>query len=365
MKTEFKTKDLREGFSALSGVCPARSPKPILSHLRLRAKDGRFSLEATDLEIWARRSWEGDRAKGLDVLLPAASVGGILKEVDDETVVLEEKDKGIEIWTRDTRVKLPKAPVGEFPDWPDTASDASFQMPAGQVTTALRRVSFAAALEKSRYALNGVMVALFGKTVEWVATDGRRLALARAVGVSAEGEGKAIWSLKMAATAERLLSDTSAAASVTFDRRFARIATRDVEVAGRLVEGAYPDYKSVVPKGLPERLTARSVEFEKGVRKASLMTAAGAGSVGLRIADGAVEVSGQSPEDGEIKVTVKARYGGRDLQIRFNPRFLLDAFRAAGEREEIEVELKDATSPALFHLADDAFYVVLPVHVVS
>lgn len=365
MKINIDTKELKGAFSTLLSVAPSRSPKPILSNLRLQHKKGKFTLEATDLEVWARCAWSGKSDEPVDLLLPAASVGGLLKEIDDETLAIEEKEKGIEISTRDTKSRVPKIPAAEFPAWPDLQKEGSFQIPAPKLVEALRRVDFAAAQEKTRYALNGVLASLSGKSVEWVATDGRRLALTRsAAAASVSGEGKAILGLKSVATLERIFAETGQAVDVSFDKRSFRAASDDLEVLGRLVEGAYPDYKAVIPKGLPEKMTVKRADLEKAVRKAALMTTAGSGSVGWRLAEGGVEVSGQSPEEGEIKVSVKAQYAGGGFSIRFNPRFLLDAFRAAAV-EDLEIDLKDPASPAILKLGEGSIYVVLPVHLVS
>lgn len=364
MKLSIETKELKGAFSNLLSVCPVRSPKPILSSLRLQHKKGRFTLEATDLEVWARRAWSGKSDEAADLLLPGGSVGGLLKEIDDETISVEEKEKGIEIATRDTKSRHPKIPAVEFPAWPDLQKEGSFRIPAGKLVEALRRTGFAAAQEKTRYALNGVLVALAGKGVEWVATDGRRLALAKSSASDVTGEGKAILGLKAVATLERMFSETGQEVEFSFDKRFFRAASEDLEVIGRLVEGAYPDYRAVIPKGLNEKVTVRKADLEKAVRKAALMTAAGSGSVGLRLAEGGIEISGQSPEEGEIKVAIKARYAGAGFSIRFNPRFLLDAFRIT-QVEDLEIDLKDSSSPALMKLGEGSLYVVLPVHLVS
>lgn len=345
------------------GLCPSRSPKPVLSNLRLQCSQGRSILEATDLEIWAKRSWSNKVGEPVDLLLPAASMGGLLKEIDDEVIFIEEKEKWIEVATRDTQIRLPCVPAVEFPAWPEMQKEGSFKIPAPRLVEGLKRVGFAAAQEKTRYALNGVLVALTGKGVEWVATDGRRMGLAEEA-AAVSGSGKAILGLKMVSVLERTFAGTGQDVDFSFDRRFCRAATEDVEVLGRLVEGAYPDYRAVIPKSLPEKAVVKKSEIEKAVRKAALVTTVASGSVGLRFFEGGIEVSGQSAEEGEIRTTLPARYNGKGFSIRFNPRFLLDAFQVAAA-EDLEIHLKDPSSPALVHLAEGAVYVVLPVHLVS
>lgn len=364
MKIICSVQELRTAFSALASICPSRSPNPVLSHLKLTCREGAFSLEATDLEVWARRSWPGKGGDGFEILLPSASVGGILKETDEETMELELRESRLELRTKDTHLRLPKANPVDFPAWPESQADGSFEIPAKQWAAALRRVAFAAAQERTRYALNGVLVSLSGKGIEWVATDGRRLSLVEGEAKSASGSAKAILGLKMVSFLERIFADADAPLRVSMDKRFCRVASAGTEVLGRLVEGTYPDYRAVIPKDLPERFSIDAQELERAIRKAMLVTSATSGSIGWKLGDRSLEISGQSTEEGEAKVTLAADYEGKGLQIRFNPRFLLEAIRAAGD-PRIEVALKNPSSAGLLRLSKDSLCVVLPVHLVS
>src|SRR3954447_2275768 len=90
----------REGlltaFTMVSGVVPARSPKPILQNVKLvaDAEEG-STLMATDLEVGIRHRVIGMKVEEPGgVILPTARFGSILRtSADDELMLDAEGDK--------------------------------------------------------------------------------------------------------------------------------------------------------------------------------------------------------------------------------------------------------------------------------
>src|SRR6516164_10494468 len=85
----------REGlltaFGMVSGVVPARSPKPILQNLKLVADpDEGSTLMATDLEVGIRHRVLGMKVEQPGaVILPTARFGSILRTSPDQELFLE------------------------------------------------------------------------------------------------------------------------------------------------------------------------------------------------------------------------------------------------------------------------------------
>src|SRR5205823_13935911 len=91
MKALCNREGLLTAFAMVSGVVPARSPKPILQNVKLVADaDEGSTLMATDLEVGIRH-----RVLGMKVdrpgaaILPTARFGSILRTGTDEELALE------------------------------------------------------------------------------------------------------------------------------------------------------------------------------------------------------------------------------------------------------------------------------------
>src|SRR6516225_6602513 len=81
-------------FAMVSGVVPARSPKPILQNVKLIADNDEGSvLMGPDLEVGIRHSVVGVRVEQPGaVILPTAQVGSILRTSSEEELELAADD---------------------------------------------------------------------------------------------------------------------------------------------------------------------------------------------------------------------------------------------------------------------------------
>ncbi|TVR48757.1 MAG: DNA polymerase III subunit beta, partial [Puniceicoccaceae bacterium] len=63
---------------------------------------------------------------------------------------------------------------------------------------------------------------------------------------------------------------------------------------------------------------------------------------------------------GEAHESMAVKYDGPDLEVAFNPQYLLDPMRAL-TKDEVFFELKDEVSPGVFKTLESFLCVVMPV----
>ena len=178
MKSLCNREGLLVGFGLVSGVVPARSPKPILQNVKLVADpDGGSILMATDLEVGIRYRVLGvkvDRAGA--VILPTSKMQSILRTSTDEELAIEVNDDQLLVRGRHAQFKMPTDDPALYPEVPDFAASAYHVVAAADLKKLIRRTMFATDVESTRYALGGVLVELTDDSITMVGTDGRRLA---------------------------------------------------------------------------------------------------------------------------------------------------------------------------------------------
>ena len=74
-------------------------------------------------------------------------------------------------------------------------------------------------------------------------------------------------------------------------------------------------------------------------------------------------VTGRSPEEGKGEIKLDLNFEGEPVEIRFNPDFITDAL-AAIDSDEITIEMKESSSPAVIKDGAGFLYVVMPIHIV-
>jgi DNA polymerase-3 subunit beta len=85
--------------------------------------------------------------------------------------------------------------------------------------------------------------------------------------------------------------------------------------------------------------------------------------VKIKLGSNQLEISASSPDFGESHESMGVEYSGPDLQVAFNPAFVMDPLRAL-TTNEVFLELKDEVSPGVFKTLDTSFVCVfMPVRI--
>ena len=371
---------LLDAINLTAGVVASRTPKPQLTCVKLVATndgDSMLTLGATDAEIAIRLTTANVQVdEPGEALIPAEKLRQIIAAEDrEQTLTLITKDDELEIRGKDAKFKVFGYPAADFPKLPkesDATGKNAFEVPANDLSALIARTIFATARENSRYAINGVLLKCDGKTIQMVATDGRRLAIAKAsAGSGASGvEAIAIIPSKALNLVGKLTASPDENVRVAITDNQAIFAFGD-EATGSsailsttLVEGAFPPYEDVVPKDQDKKATFDRETLASGVRRAALLT--NEESRGVRLAfsgdkGGELCLTSRAPEMGEAEVKVEMEsYDGESMEVGFNPVFITDALKVI-EDSQVVFELKAGNKPGVLKSGQDFLYVVMPV----
>ena len=372
---------LLDAVNLVSGVVAARSPKPQLTCIKLEATKGdgagQLTLSGTDGEVSLRLSTSNvEVQKEGAFLVPADKIRQIASAESDPTLTLSAKDDSCVITASHSKFTVYGPPVSDFPSIPDFPADDSgadiFALSADTLNTLITRTVFSTARENSRYAINGVLLKRAAKKIEMVATDGRRLALARGASETSGGEGSScIVPTKALTVAGRLIGDPASNVRIAVTANQIVIAfdggddAPDTVLASRLVEGTFPPYEDVIPKDQDKKASFDVDVLSSAVRRAALLTNEESRGVSMAFSgtDGKrLTLSSRAPEMGEAEIKVDmASYDGGDVTIGFNPSFITDALKVIDDRN-VTLELKAPNKPGLIRSGNDFLYVVMPVN---
>jgi DNA polymerase-3 subunit beta len=362
MKLVAKREALYHGFQRVGSVVSSSIQQPIYRNVKVAAKEGVLWLSATDLEV-------GLTLKVTDVeiehegavLLPHARVAPILGATPDETVALREDDGAVSIESADSTFRILGEDPADFPDMPTLSADSAVEIDPEVLKYMVRRTAFAAASEKGRYALNGVLFAIKGDSIETVAADGARLAHVKKK-VSNPNSVKAEF-IVMTRGVEQL------ARLADYGAEPVRVAVTQTQLlaeneAGRLVcqlvEGQFPNYKDVIPPESKVKVQLPTKELLSAVRRASFLTTEQTKVVDFRFSTNMLSITAESPDVGRAEVKMPIEYDGEEAQIAFNPEFIEDML-AIVERDSVKMRFTDRRSPCVLKSGLDYTYVVSPV----
>lgn len=356
---------LLEAISVAGNAVASRTPKPVLQCLHITAADDKLTVAATDLEVAIRYSDAQVQIEQQgETLVPADKFRDIVRESIDDTLSIEVAENVAHIRGQDSHFKIFTQKASDFPPVPDFEGEADFTITGGTLKQLIGQTLFAAAKESTRYAFNGILVVAKGKKANLVATDGRRLAQAKADLVSDKlpKEGAtAIIPAKAMTMIDKLIDDPEEAVGFQIRENQVIFHTSSATLTSNLVEGQFPPYEDVIPKDTDKKMTASTADFLSAIKRASLLTTEESKGVRLSFSKKGLVLTSRSPEAGEATVNFPCKYEGTDVEIGFNPSFLVDALKVV-DTDEVTLELTAPNRPGLLRAGAGFTYVIMPVN---
>ena len=360
---------LLEALMVAGNVAATRTTKQVLQCVKLSAEGNELTVSATDTEVGIRyRDNQVEVSQPGELLVPADKLRDIVRESIDDTLSIESSGEMAHVKGNDAVFKIYTQATDAFPPVPGYEGEADFSIAGGPLKGLIGQTIFSAAKESSRYAFNGVLFSMKGKRISLVATDGRRLAEARgdlitgAKGEKGDKDGrKAIVPTKALSLIDKLIDDPEEAVMFQMKENQIIAHTPSATLTSSLVEGQFPPYEDVIPKDVDKKMTAATADFLSAIKRASLLTTEESKGVRLAFSKKGLVLSSSSPGAGEATITFPCKYEGGDLEIGFNPTFLIEALRVV-DTDEISFELSAANRPGLIKGGQNFQYVIMPVN---
>lgn len=346
------------------GVVERRQTLPVLSNVLIEVRSGQLTITATDLEVELSARTDIQGGEDGAVTVPGRKLVDIVRNLSENAVIdLRENKDRVVLKSGRSRFTLATLAASEFPKSESMEADASFSLSQGELKKLLEATNFAMAVQDVRYYLNGLMLELGKNRIKTVATDGHRLAMADAdVADFDGGDRQVIVPRKGIQELIRLLDTEDSDVTVGVGQNHVSIAMAEVSMVSKLIDGRFPDYDRVIPKGGDKIVSAERLVIRQALTRTSILSNEKYRGVRLKLTTGQLEVQAHNPEQEEAEEQLEVNYDGPDLEIGFNVNYLLDAL-AVMNGEVVDIQLIDSNSSALLKDAGDdkCLFVVMPM----
>ncbi|WP_262692752.1 DNA polymerase III subunit beta [Kordiimonas aestuarii] len=371
MKVTIERNSLLKTLGHVQSVVERRNTIPILSNVMMEADGDTVSMTATDLDIAIVERTKANVAQGGAITVPAHTLFDIVRKLPDGSEVeltAEDNDRLI-VKAGRSRFTLACLDKEDFPVMSEGDMPHRFELAAAELKRLIDKARFAISTEETRYYLNGIYLHVAntedGATLRAVATDGHRLAqVEQDVPEGAAGMPGIIIPRKTVGEVRKLIDEFEGAVQVSLSDTKIRFSYDGAVVTSKLIDGTFPDYSRVIPKGNDKMLEMDCRLFAEATDRVSTISSDKTRSVKLSIAEDTLTLSVNSPDSGTATEELAASYGADALEIGFNSRYLLDIL-AQVEGETVQVFLADPSAPTVLKDMVDAgaLYVLMPMRV--
>jgi len=141
-----------------------------------------------------------------------------------------------------------------------------------------------------------------------------------------------------------------------------RVTMANFTFTSKLVDGKFPDYNRVLPKGGDKNVTAGREQLRDSLNRTAILSNEKFRGIRLILSDDELKIIANNPEQEEAEETVPVEYKGDPLEIGFNVIYLVDVLNVL-DSDNVQIIVSDPNSSALLQSSDDssAIYVVMPM----
>jgi DNA polymerase III subunit beta len=374
MKFKADRATLMKSLAHVQNVVEKRNTIPILANVLLAVRDGKLTIAATDLEIALVEEIVAQTMRDGAITVPAATLYEIVRrQPDNVEIELDHPGGDAPLALRAGRyaTSLVGLGVDEFPKLDAGKLSHQFVLSAQELRGLIDRTRFAISTEETRYYLNGIYLhaaeSETGPVLRAVATDGHRLArVEEPLPAGAKGMPGVIVPRKTVTELRKLLDEVSSEVDVALSETRIQFAIGTLRLTSKLIDGTFPDYDRVIPRGNDKVLRVEKKDFNDAVGRVSAISAERHRPVKLSLAKDLLVISASSPEQGTASEELGAElidYQFGPLEIGFQARYLSDVTDQI--RGKVEFVFADGAAPTLVRDQDDqsAVYVLMPMRV--
>lgn len=365
MKLTISRESLLTPLQSIAGVVERKQTMPVLSNVLLVAEDNHLTLTGTNMEVeLVARVQPVHVDQPGEITVPARKLADICRALGDEAPIeLGLEGDRLHLRCGASHFTLSTLPAQHFPNVEDEEASIRLEVPQKEMGRMLEATAFAMAQQDVRYYLNGLLLEVAPEYLRTVATDGHRLAMAHfdmATGV--EDVRQVIVPRKGVLELARLLDDVDNPATLVIGDNHLRVTVGSYTFTSKLIEGKFPDYNRVIPRGGDKVVLADRSTLKNTLQRAGILSHENIRGVRLHLSSGKLEVFANNPDQEQAEDALSVDYQGEALQIGFNVGYLVDVMNALDD-DQVRVTLSNPNSSALIESDSESrsLYVVMPM----
>jgi DNA polymerase-3 subunit beta len=375
MKVTVLQENLARGLSVVSRAVSPRSTLPVLSNILIATDEGRLRLSATNLELGIT-CWIPARIdENGSTTVPSRTFSDLVSAMPNDQVqlTLDVKTQNLHVKGGASNNDIKCIDAQEFPPLPTPEMQDAVQLNVADFKEMIHQVAFAASNDEARPVLMGVLMNVEKDKVTMAAADGFRLSVRKAQLSSAvKNPINVIIPARALNELARVASDGEEPIYMVIPKNRGQVLFRvkDVEVVSQLIEGTFPDYHQIIPRGHKSRTLISTAALLKACKQAEIFAREGSNVARLDIkqANGEmqpseVEISATSEETGKNETIVEATVDGSSVLIAFNVKFLREALEII-KTPNVALETSAANAPGVIRPVgdEDFLHVIMPMH---
>lgn len=363
------------------GAVERRHTMNILSNIKIQVSESELTITGSDLEVELVASTAleaGACIQAGESTVPARKLMDICKSLPNSALLDLQvtDDQRCVLVSGQSRFVLGTLPAEDYPLLNNESTQGT-EVQVSQVALKhlFEKTSFAMAVQDVRFYLTGTLLEIEQNQLRAVTTDGHRLALSEATATSNTNEvQQAIVPRKAVGELQRLLTVEDLPLTILIGRELLNVTIEQpskgnesaivVRFTTKLIDGKFPDYRRVIPKGGDKIATLAHDAFKQTLQRVAILSNEKLRGVFLTFNADVLQLKANNPEQDEAVEDFAMQYQGDTLEMSFNAQYLLDVVNVL-DGDDVQMQMSESNQSVLILDPNQPAqtYVVMPMRV--
>ena len=366
MKIRISRDDLIKAVQIVSRAVPNKTTMSIMQCIMINATGTEICLVANDMELGIQTVAQGIILERGMIAVDAQIFSNIIRKLPDNDVSIETTGEKVMIRCENAKFAILGRDGSDFTFLPEIDRSIGIRLSQFTLRDMITRTIFSISGNESNGMMTGELMEIVDHSIRMVALDGHRIAMRRSGLREMYENHKIIIPGKTLLEISRILSgDTESMVDIFFTDKHVLFTFENTIVVSRLIEGDYYKIDKMLSSSYKTKVICRRKEILDCLDRATLLVKEeDKKPVIIMIREDEMELRINTTL-GSMDEVIPIRKEGEDLNIGFNPKFLIDALRAV-EEEEVTLYMVSPKAPCFIRDAEDMYcYLVLPVNFIT
>lgn len=374
MKFSCERDSFTQAITTASKALPSKPSTPILAGILVKAENNILEICATDNET----SIIIKITENVNIEVPGSVIfvgryfADMVRNVPGDTITIEYDRNEQQAQIKSEKLKYTlQSMCGEFPFIEEVDSDLDLILTNKQLCALISRTQYACSTDTARPIFTGCVLQVHGKTVTMAGTNTHQLAIHTVTldkdyekGITVTVPGKILSNIE-----KLIASDVPVDVEIKMSSR--KIAFNcdngRIQIITRLIEGAFPDYRRVIPLDFKTRVTIKKDEFSMALRRISVISNTSEHrSCKFEFCNNSVRISANNPDIGYSEEIISAQVDGYDLTISFNSDYLSRVMNVIASDNFIFSMNTNLSAAAIRETdSNDFTYIITPIRTIG
>ncbi|KIR02510.1 DNA polymerase III beta subunit [Lachnospiraceae bacterium TWA4] len=363
MKVAFIKTDLLNGLNIVSKAVASRSTSSILECVLIDAKDQEVTLTANDTTLGIETKLMAHVIEPGQIAIEARLFTEIIRKLPNSQIVLELNDSQVNITCENANFKIPYVSPEEFTSLPEIDKENYIKVSQFTLKEVIRQTIFALSINDTNPLMTGELFEVFEDQLKIIALDGHRIAIRTIMLGETYPYQKVIVPGKILNEVSKILTgEHERYVTIYFSQNHICFEFDETVVVSRLIEGEYFRIEQMLSADYITSIEANKQDLLSAIERSTLLVKeSDKKPLIFTIQDQKMNLLMNSSR-GTMQEDIEVVQLGDDIQIAFNPRFLIEALKAIDD-ERITIYTINSKAPCFIKDKDENYiYLILPVN---